>query len=247
MTSRARVIIVGSGSREHALATAIVAGGHRVSVAPGNAGTQRVGENLPLRSDDIGGLVDRAVADRVDLVVIGPEMPLALGLVDALIRRGVRAFGPSRAASRLESSKAFMKRFCERHGIPTASFAVFDDADAADRHARAARRPLVVKADGLAAGKGVVVADTIDESSSAIDRMMRKGQFGEAGRTVVLEERLAGRGGELPRGMRRYPRCGSRARAGPQEGGRRRHGAQYGRYGCLRARARSSTPWCTIG
>lgn len=185
-------MIVGSGSREHALATAIVAGGHRVSVAPGNAGTQRVGENLPLRSDDIGGLVDRAVADRVDLVVIGPEMPLALGLVDALIRRGVRAFGPSRAASRLESSKAFMKRFCERHGIPTASFAVFDDADAADRHARAARRPLVVKADGLAAGKGVVVADTIDESSSAIDRMMRKGQFGDAGRTVVLEERLAG-------------------------------------------------------
>jgi phosphoribosylamine--glycine ligase len=192
MTSRARVMIVGSGSREHALATALAAGGHRVSVAPGNAGTHRVGENLPLRSDDIGGLVDRAVANRVDLVVIGPEMPLALGLVDALGRRGVRAFGPSRAASRLESSKAFMKGFCERHGIPTASFAVFDDADAADRHARAARRPLVVKADGLAAGKGVVVADTIDESSSAIDRMMRKGQFGDAGRTVVLEERLAG-------------------------------------------------------
>jgi phosphoribosylamine--glycine ligase len=192
MTSRARVMIVGSGSREHALAVAMASGGHRVLVSPGNAGTVAVGENLRATADDTQGLVDQALAHRVDLVVVGPEGPLALGLVDALEERGVRVFGPGRAASRLESSKTFMKRFCERHGVPTAPFAIFDDADAAERHARSAARPLVVKADGLAAGKGVIVSDTIEESVAGIRRIMREREFGEAGRSVVLEERLAG-------------------------------------------------------
>lgn len=185
-------MIVGAGAREHALATTLAAVGHRILVCPGNAGTESLGRNLPVAADDVGGLVDTAAADEVDLVVVGPEAPLALGLVDALTARGLRAFGPTRAAARLESSKAFMKHFCERHRIPTAPFAVFDDPDAALRHVRAAARPPVVKADGLAAGKGVFVPDTIDAACAAVDRLMREREFGEAGRCVVLEERLEG-------------------------------------------------------
>ena len=192
MSSRARVVIVGAGAREHALGTAIAASGHDVLFAPGNAGTAAVGRNAPVRVDDVPGLVELAVSEKADLVVVGPELPLTLGLVDALVARGVRAFGPTRAAARLEGAKAFMKRFCERHAVPTAGFAVFEDADAAERHVRAAARPPVVKADGLAAGKGVVVSETVDEACDAIDRLMRKREFGDAGRVVVLEERLAG-------------------------------------------------------
>ncbi len=187
-----RVVIVGSGAREHALAAAIAASNHEVIVAPGNPGTEAVGRNVAVRPDDLPGLVALAEIERADLVVVGPELPLTLGLVDALAARGILAFGPSRRAARLEGSKSFMKRFCERHGIPTASFAVFDDPAAAELHARAAAQPLVVKADGLAAGKGVVVSESADEACEAIDRMMRRREFGDAGATVVLEERLAG-------------------------------------------------------
>jgi phosphoribosylamine---glycine ligase len=192
MTIGKRVVIVGSGAREHALATAIAAGGHEVIVAPGNAGTALVARNAEVRADDVPGLVELAVSERADLVVVGPELPLTLGLVDALEARGLRAFGPSRAAARLEGSKSFMKHFCQRHRIPTAPFAVFDDPDEAERHVHSAPRPLVVKADGLAAGKGVVVSSSAEEACFAIDRIMRKREFGDAGRTVVLEERLAG-------------------------------------------------------
>jgi phosphoribosylamine--glycine ligase len=187
-----RVVIVGSGAREHALAAAIAVGGHEVVVAPGNAGTARVARNAAVRADDVPGLVELALAERADLVVIGPELPLTLGLTDALVARGVNVFGPTKAAAQLEGSKAFMKRFCERHAIPTASFAVFDDPAAAERHVRASPTPLVVKADGLASGKGVVVSESAEEACAAIDRMMRQGEFGDAGRRVVLEERLAG-------------------------------------------------------
>jgi phosphoribosylamine--glycine ligase len=192
MASGARVMIVGAGAREHSLAAAIAAGGHSVVVAPGNAGTASVGRNLPVQADEVSRLVEEAVGDRVDLVVVGPELPLTLGIADAMQACGVLVFGPSKAAARLEGSKVFMKRFCERHNIPTASFAVFDDANAAEQHVRAARRPPVVKADGLAAGKGVFVPDTPEEACRAIDFIMRKKAFGEAGRAVVLEERLSG-------------------------------------------------------
>ena len=187
-----RVVVVGSGAREHALAAVLTGAGHRVTVAPGNAGTEAIAQNASVQADDVPGIVDLAQAEAADLVVVGPERPLTLGLVDALSERGIRAFGPTQAAARLEGSKAFMKSFCKRHRIATAPFAVFEDAKAAERHLRAAGRLLVVKADGLAAGKGVVVADSVDEACSAVDRMMRKGEFGAAGRTVVIEERLSG-------------------------------------------------------
>jgi phosphoribosylamine--glycine ligase len=189
---RERVLVVGSGAREHALASALAARGHDVIVAPGNAGTAAVARNAPVAVDDVHGIVELAAREQVALVVIGPELPLTLGVVDAMEARGLRAFGPTRAAARLEGSKAFMKRFLQRHGIPTAAFEVFDDPDAATDHVRRANRPLVVKADGLAAGKGVVVAATPDEATEAIDRIMRRREFGAAGDVVVIEELLAG-------------------------------------------------------
>jgi len=188
----AHVIVVGGGAREHAFASALAAAGHSVTTAPGNAGTASAGRNADVRADDIEGLVALAEREHADLVFVGPEAPLTLGLVDALQARGLRAFGPSKAAARLEGSKAFMKRFCARHGVPTAGFEVFSDADAAERHVRSLGRPLVVKADGLAAGKGVVVPASVDEACAAIDRMLRRREFGEAGATVVLEEILPG-------------------------------------------------------
>jgi phosphoribosylamine--glycine ligase len=185
-----RILIVGAGAREHALATALRE--HDLLIAPGNGGTARVGRNIAVAATDVEGLVALAERERVDLVLVGPEAPLTLGLVDALEKKGVLAFGPSRAAARLEGSKAFMKEFLARHGIPTAAFAVFDDAEKAKAHVRAAGRPLVVKADGLCAGKGVVVAADVQEAIDAIDDMMVARAFGDAGRVVVIEEILPG-------------------------------------------------------
>ncbi len=188
--SRKRILIIGAGAREHALALALKE--HELLIAPGNAGTADVGLNVPASATDVLGLVALAQREHVDFVVVGPEAPLTLGIVDALTEVGILAFGPSRAAARLEGSKAFMKEFLQRHAIPTAAFAVFEDAQKATAHVRAAGRPLVVKADGLCAGKGVVVAADVDEALAAIDAMMVKQVFGEAGRKVVIEEILPG-------------------------------------------------------
>jgi phosphoribosylamine--glycine ligase len=149
-------------------------------------------ENVAVDAGDVGAVVELARSRAVELVVVGPEAPLAAGLIDALGEAGILGFGPSRAAARLEASKAFSKHFMQAHGIPTARAAVFDDPDAAVAHARASGQPLVVKADGLAAGKGVIVAASLQETEQAIDRVMRKREFGAAGERVVLEERLEG-------------------------------------------------------
>jgi phosphoribosylamine---glycine ligase len=186
----ARILIVGGGSREHALAWGL--SGHELVFAPGNGGTSRLGKNVAVAASDVPALVLVAEQEAVDLVVVGPEAPLTLGLVDAWEARGIAAFGPSRAAARLEGSKAFMKEFLKRHEIPTADFRVFDDAAAAIAYARSAGRPLVVKADGLCAGKGVVVASSVEESVAAIESMIVTREFGDAGRVVVLEELLPG-------------------------------------------------------
>lgn len=188
----ALVMVVGGGSREHALVDWMASEGHRVLCAPGNAGTQAVARNIDARTDDVPGLVAVAKRERVDLVVVGPEGPLVLGVVDALEALGVRAFGPRRAAAELEGSKAFMKRFLERHGIATATFEVFDEAEAAEDYVRQADCPLVVKTDGLAAGKGVVVAQDTERALAAVGAAMRDRVFGDAGRRVVIEELLPG-------------------------------------------------------
>jgi len=186
------VLVVGSGAREHALCLALFREGCKVVCAPGNPGTALLGKNADVAVDDVGALVALAERERASLVVVGPELPLTLGLVDALAERNIPAFGPTRAAAQLEGSKAFMKRFLKRHAIPTAAFEVFDDAERAKAYVRERNRPLVVKADGLAAGKGVVVATSTEQALEAIDAMMGARVFGEAGATLVIEEFLPG-------------------------------------------------------
>ena len=193
-----KVLVVGSGGREHALAWKLAQSERvtQVFVAPGNGGTATEPplRNLPLT--DLSALADFAEAEKVALTVVGPEAPLAAGLVDLFRERGLRVFGPTRAAAQLESSKAFAKAFLQRHGIPTAGYAVFTDAAAAHAHIDAHGAPIVVKADGLAAGKGVVVAMTPAEAHAAIDDMLGDNTLGvvhaDGVARVVIEEFMAG-------------------------------------------------------
>jgi phosphoribosylamine--glycine ligase len=189
-----KVLLVGSGGREHALAWAIAASPlcDRLWIAPGNPGTAAEGENVAIAAEDIAGLVAFARANAIDLVVVGPEAPLVAGLSDAMRAAGVKCFGPSAAAARLEGSKAFMKDVCDAAGVPTAAWARFTEASAARAHVQAKGAPIVVKADGLAAGKGVVVAATVAEALDAIDAIMVARAHGDAGAAVVIEECLAG-------------------------------------------------------
>jgi phosphoribosylamine---glycine ligase len=189
-----RLLVIGSGGREHALAWKLAQSPRvqKVFVAPGNGGTAAEDglENVPLTA--IGELVGFARKHSVHITVVGPEAPLAAGVVDAFRDAGLRIFGPGRAAARLEASKDYAKAFMARHGIPTAGHATFEHADEAKAYARARGAPLVVKADGLAAGKGVVVATTSGEAEAAIDMMLCEKRLGEAGSRVVIEEFLEG-------------------------------------------------------
>ncbi len=189
-----KVLVVGSGGREHALAWAVSRTG-RVSelfIAPGNGGTETLGRNVPIAPTDIGSLADFVEEEKVDLTVVGPEAPLVAGITDKFVERGLVCFGPSRKAARLEGSKVFAKEFMRRHGIPTAEFEVFDSPEKAREYVRAGSGSLVVKADGLAQGKGVYVTDSVTEAEQAIDEIMVKGKFGESGGSIVVEERLEG-------------------------------------------------------
>ncbi len=189
-----KVLVVGQGAREHALAQRLSkdSGVSAVLCAPGNAGTAAFADNLDVKATDVAAIVGAAKERGVGLVVVGPEAPLVAGLVDALAEEGILAFGPSRAAAELEGSKIFAKELMAKKKVPTAAFRVFDDAGEAERYVREADRPLVVKADGLAAGKGVVVADDADEAVGAIDRIMRQRAFGDAGARLLIEERMSG-------------------------------------------------------
>jgi phosphoribosylamine--glycine ligase len=189
-----RILVVGGGGREHALCRAVAASplAERLWCAPGNAGIADVAECVAIAADDLDGLVAFALRERVDLAVVGPEAPLVAGLADRLRAAGVPTFGPSAAAARIEGSKAFMKGICAAAGVRTAPYARFADADAAKAYVRAEGAPIVVKADGLAAGKGVVVAATVAEAEAAIDDMLVAGRFGAAGAEVVVEGFLAG-------------------------------------------------------
>ena len=192
------VLVIGGGGREHALAWKLAQSPkvQMVYLAPGNGGTaldDRL-KNLPIT--DMGALRDWALEHKIALTVVGPEGPLAAGVVDDFRAHGLRVFGPTKAAAQLESSKAFSKAFMQRHGIPTAHFAVFSDAAAAHAHLETTGAPIVVKADGLAAGKGVVVAATLAEAHAAVDYMLADGAFGAAPAggeaRVVIEEFLQG-------------------------------------------------------
>ncbi len=191
-----KILVVGSGGREHALAWKLAQSARvtEVFVAPGNAGTAREArvENIPIAADDVAGLLAFALDNAIDLTVVGPEVPLVAGLVDRFAAEGLRCFGPRRDAAQLEGSKAFCKEFLVRHGIPTADYRVFTDMDQALAYLHDKGAPIVVKADGLAAGKGVVVARTETEAEQAIRAMLEDNRFGAAGSRVVLEEFLDG-------------------------------------------------------
>jgi phosphoribosylamine--glycine ligase len=190
-----RILITGSGGREHALAWKLSQSPEvgKLFIAPGNAGTAALGENLPIAAVDGVALRDFALANQIDLTVVGPDDALAAGVVDVFEGGGLRIFGPRKAAALLESSKAFAKDFMKRHGIPTADYREFTDSAAAREFCRVAKYPLVVKADGLALGKGVVIAQDFGEAEAAIRLCMEERAFGEAGSRVVVEEFLVGR------------------------------------------------------
>ena len=189
-----KVLLVGGGGREHALAWKLAQSPRltRLYAAPGNPGIAAHADCVPVRDTDLDGLVALARRERVELAVIGPEVPLSLGLRDRLSDAGVPVFGPSQSAARLESSKAFAKDLMALYGIPTARFRVFQDADAAKRFCRELGAPLVIKADGLAAGKGAMVCATLPEADAAIRLCLDEDAFGAAGRTVVVEEFMTG-------------------------------------------------------
>jgi phosphoribosylamine--glycine ligase len=188
------VLLVGSGGREHALAWKLVQSPAlgRLYCAPGNPGIEKHATCAPIDPMDLDGLLEFAREHGIGLTVVGPENPLAAGIVDRFDKAGLRAFGPTAAAARIESSKAFAKDLMKRYGIPTARYAEFDDADAARDYVGHHGAPIVVKADGLAAGKGVTVAMNAGDALDAIDQAMVQGAFGAAGQRVVIEEFLEG-------------------------------------------------------
>ena len=189
-----RVLVVGSGGREHALAWAIAASPlvDKLYCAPGNAGIAEEAECVPVAASDTRGLIAFCRKAAIDFVVVGPEAPLVGGLVDALEAEGIAAFGPSKAAAALEGSKGFLKDLCAREGIPTAAYRRFRDAGAAKAYIAEQGAPIVVKADGLAAGKGVTVAATVAEAQAAVDAALGEGRFGAAGAEIIVEECLNG-------------------------------------------------------
>ena len=189
-----KVLLVGGGGREHALAWKLAQSEHlgALVAAPGNPGIAAHAECAAVKDGDLDELVALARRERPDLVVVGPELPLSLGLADRLRAAGLSVFGPSQAAARIESSKVFAKDLMARHGIPTAAFRVFTRAEAARAYCRELGAPVVVKTDGLAAGKGAIVCASLDEADRAVALCLEDGAFGDAGRTVVVEEFMTG-------------------------------------------------------
>jgi len=189
-----KILVIGSGGREHALAWKLKQSprAERIFCASGNAGTAEIGENVAISVSDLASLVRFAKENRVDLTVVGPDDPLAAGIVDLFAEEGLRIFGPTKAAARLESSKVFAKKLMHERGIPTARAGTFERSADAIRFCERLQFPVVIKADGLALGKGVIIASDPAEARSTIDEIMNQGRFGEAGRCIVIEEFLRG-------------------------------------------------------
>src|SRR3989440_5730491 len=189
-----KILVVGSGGREHALAWKLKQSPavDRIFCAPGNAGTAEIGENVEIKASNLPALAAFAKENRIGLTVVGPDDPLASGIADFFESEGLRIFGPTKSATRLESSKIFAKELMRAKHIPTARAAIFEKEEAAFAFLQESRFPIVIKADGLALGKGVIVAKSVKEAQAAVEAMMSEGRFGEAGRRVLIEECLVG-------------------------------------------------------
>lgn len=189
-----KILVVGGGGREHAIVWKLKQSKKvgKIYCMPGNAGIAEIAECINIKAIDIDKIVEWCKQNPMDMVMVAPDDPLALGLVDKLQETGARVFGPSKAAARIESSKAFSKSLMKKYGIPTAEFEVFSDAERAKHYLKTARFPLVVKADGLALGKGVIICNNLSEATKAVEDMMQGGVFGKSGSTVVIEEFLKG-------------------------------------------------------
>ena len=194
MTTKKKVLIVGGGGREHSLAWKIAQSEQvgEILCAPGNAGIEKLCRCVPVSAEDIDGIVELAKEEKPDLTVVGPEVPLALGLTDRLESLGLKVFGPNEKCSQLEASKSFTKAFLAKHDIPTAEYKEYTDADALRKDIGIFGFPMVLKADGLAAGKGVIIAEDKEEAEKAVTELMESCVFGEAGEKVVVEELLRG-------------------------------------------------------
>src|SRR5438552_16095555 len=189
-----RILVVGSGGREHALVWKLRQSPHteRSFCAPGNAGTAEIGENVAIPASDLEALVRSANENRVDLTVVGPDDPLDAGIVDLFAAQKLRAFGPTKSAARVEASKIFAKELMRAQKVPTAEAGTFSDSNEALRYCERLKFPVVIKADGLALGKGVVIVDDAAAARSTIDEMMNQRRFGDAGQRIVIEELLRG-------------------------------------------------------
>jgi len=189
-----KILVIGSGGREHAIVSKLAESSRvdKLYCAPGNGGIAELAECVDISADDVGGLRDFAVSNGIDLTVVGPEVPLSLGIADSFENRGLRIFGPCRRGAMLESSKAFSKDFMIRNGIPTAAYKIYYNPDEAKQEIDSFGYPVVIKADGLAAGKGVIIAQSREEALAAIDDMLMTKKFGEAGSRIVVEEFLTG-------------------------------------------------------
>ncbi|MFQ5561196.1 MAG: phosphoribosylamine--glycine ligase [Nitrospinota bacterium] len=189
-----KILVIGSGGREHALTWKIAQSPKvsKVFCAPGNPGTSQVAENIPIASEDLQALLQFAKKEQIDMTVVGPEQPLSLGIVNLFLENNLPIFGPTREAARLEGSKAFSKSFMKKYNIPTGLYEVFSSASKAKAFLKNATLPIVIKADGLAAGKGVVICKTLEEAESAVHSLLVEKKFGPAGDKVVIEEFLDG-------------------------------------------------------
>ena len=189
-----RILVIGSGGREHALCWKIAESSlvDKIFCAPGNGGIAQVADCIDIKIEDIQGLLKFAISEKIDLTVVGPEVSLSLGIVDEFLKYKLKIFGPAKNASRMESSKVFSKELMAKYGIPTAPFRVFDEPKEAKVYIERIGAPCVVKADGLAAGKGVIVAKTIDEAKQAVASIMEDGIFGDSGKRIIIEECLQG-------------------------------------------------------
>ncbi|MFN3421473.1 MAG: phosphoribosylamine--glycine ligase, partial [Armatimonadota bacterium] len=190
-----KVLVVGGGGREHALVWKMAQSAkvREIYCSPGNAGIAKLAKCVNIGAEEINALADFAERERIDLTVVGPEAPLCAGIVDEFQKQGLRIFGPTKAAAEIEGSKVFCRQLLAKWGVPSPKFAVFDNPEEAKSYIRQQGAPIVVKAEGLAAGKGSIVCLTLDEAIRAVDRIMVEREFGEAGKRVVVEEFLEGR------------------------------------------------------